>query len=41
MEGELLERVDLSQYLGQILAEDDDDVWAVRNQIKNAWGVWV
>ncbi len=27
-------------YLGQILAQDNDDVWAVRNQIKKAGGVW-
>ncbi len=28
------------RYLGRILAQDDDDVWAVRNKIKNARGIW-
>jgi hypothetical protein len=40
VEGELLEKVDLFRYLGQILAQHDDDVWAVRQQIKKAWGIW-
>jgi hypothetical protein len=37
---ELLEKVDLFRYLGWILAQNDDDVRAVRNQIKKAWGIW-
>jgi hypothetical protein len=40
VEGELLEKVDLFRYLGRILAQDNDDVRAVRQQIKKAWGVW-
>jgi hypothetical protein len=40
VEGELLEKVDLLRYLGWILAQDDDDVWAVRNQTKKAQGIW-
>ncbi len=40
VEGELLEKVDLFQYLGRILAQDDDDIRAVRQQIKKAWGMW-
>ncbi len=38
--GEVLEKVDLFRYLGQILAQDDDDVQAVRQQIKKACGIW-
>ncbi len=40
VEGELLEEVDLFRYLGQILAQDNDDIRAVRNQIKKARGIW-
>ncbi len=40
VDGELLEKVDLFQYLGRILAQDDDDVRAVRQQIKKARGIW-
>jgi hypothetical protein len=40
VEGEVLEKVDLFQYLGRVLAEEDDDVWAVRQQIKKAQGIW-
>ncbi len=40
VEGELLEKVDSFRYLGRILVQDDDDVRAVRNQIKKAWGLW-
>jgi hypothetical protein len=40
VKGELLEKVDLFRYLGRTLAQDDDDVWAVRNQIKKARGIW-
>jgi hypothetical protein len=36
VEGEVLEKVDLFRYLGRILAQDDDDVRAVRQQIKKA-----
>ncbi len=40
VDGEMLEKVDLFQYLGRILAQDDDDVRAVRQQIKKARGIW-
>ena len=40
IKGEVLEKVELFHYLGQILAQDDNDVRAVRSQIKKAWGIW-
>jgi hypothetical protein len=40
IEGELLEKEDLLQYLRRILAQDNDDVRAVRNQVKKARGIW-
>jgi hypothetical protein len=40
VEGEVLEKVDLFRYLGRILAQDADDVRAVRQQIKKARGIW-
>ena len=40
VKGEVLEKVELFRYLGQILAQDDNDVRAVRNQIKKARGIW-
>ncbi len=36
----MLEKVDLFQSLGRILAQDDDDVQAVRQQIKKAREIW-
>ncbi len=36
VEREVLEKVDSFRYLGRILAQDDDDVRAVRQQIKKA-----
>ncbi len=36
----MLEKVDLFQYLGQILAQNDDEIWAVRQQIKKARAIW-
>jgi hypothetical protein len=38
--GELLEKVDSFQYLRRILAQDNDDVRTVRNQVKKAMGIW-
>jgi hypothetical protein len=40
VEWEFLEKVDLFRYLRRILAQDDYDVRAVRNQIKKAGGIW-
>ena len=36
----LLERVEVFKYLGRLLAQDDDDVQAVRQQIRKARGTW-
>jgi hypothetical protein len=40
VEEEVSEKVDLFRYLGRILALDDDDVQAVRQQIKKAQEIW-
>ena len=40
IEGDVLERVATFRYLGRILSQDDDDIRAVRNQIKKARGIW-
>jgi hypothetical protein len=40
VEREVLEKVYLFRYLGRVLAQDDDDVRAVRQQIKKARGIW-
>jgi hypothetical protein len=37
---EVLEKVDSFQYLGRILAQNNDEVRAVRQQIKKARGIW-
>jgi len=39
VEGEVLEGVESFRYLGRILAQDDDDVRAVRSQIQKAQGI--
>ena len=36
VEGEVLEKVELFRYLGRILGQDDNDIRAVRSQIKKA-----
>jgi len=36
----LLERVEVLKYLGRLFAQDDDDVQAVRQQIRKARGTW-
>ncbi len=38
VEGELLEKVDLFRYLGQILAQDDDDIRAVGSKSRKPGG---
>jgi hypothetical protein len=40
VEGEVLEKVDLFWYLGRILAQVNDDIRAVRQQVKKARGIW-
>jgi hypothetical protein len=40
VEGEVLEKVDSFRYLGRILTQDNEDVRAVRSQIKKARGTW-
>jgi hypothetical protein len=38
--GTVLERVEVFKYLGHLLAQDDDDAQAIRQQMQKAWGVW-
>ena len=38
--GDVLEGVEVFKYLGRLLAQDDDDVQAVRQQIRKARGTW-
>jgi len=40
VKGEVLEKVESFRYLRRILAQDDDDIRAVRSQIKKARGIW-
>ena len=36
--GEALERVEVFKYLGRLLAQDDDDIQAIRAQLRKARG---
>ncbi len=38
--GEALERVEVFKYLGRLLAQDDDDIQAIRVQLQKARGTW-
>ena len=38
--GDVLGKVDAFRYLGHIMAQDDDNICAVRSQIKKARGIW-
>jgi hypothetical protein len=38
--GEALDRVEVFIYLGRLLAQDDDDIQAIRNQMQKARGTW-
>jgi hypothetical protein len=38
--GTVLERVEVFKYLGCLLAQDDDDAQAIRQQMRKARGVW-
>jgi hypothetical protein len=38
--GTVLERVKVFKYLGRLLAQDDDDAQAIRQQMQKARGVW-
>ena len=40
VEGEVLEKVESFRYLRRILAQDDEDIRVVRNQIKKARSIW-
>jgi hypothetical protein len=40
VKGEVLKKVELFRYLGRILGQDDNDIRAVRSQIKKARGIW-
>jgi hypothetical protein len=38
--GDVLEPVEVFKYLGRLLAQDNDDAQAIRQQLRKAWGVW-
>jgi hypothetical protein len=38
--GEALERVEVYKYLGRLLAQDDDDIQAIRAQLRKARATW-
>ncbi len=38
--GDVLERVDVFKYLGCLLAQDDDDIQAIRTQMRKARATW-
>ena len=38
--GDVLERVEVFKYLGRLLAQDDDDIQAIRTQMRKAWATW-
>ncbi len=38
--GDVLERVEVFRYLGCLLLQDDDDIQAVRSQLRKARGTW-
>jgi hypothetical protein len=38
--GNTLERVDVFKYLGRLLAQDDDDIQAIRAQLRKARAIW-
>ena len=38
--GDVLERVEVFKYLGRLLTQDDNDIQALRQQIRKARGIW-
>jgi hypothetical protein len=38
--GEALEKVETSKYLSRMMAQDDNDVQAMRHQLRKAWVTW-
>ena len=38
--GDVLERIEVFKYLGRLLAQDDDDAQAIRQQLRKARGIW-
>ena len=38
--GNMLERVEVFKYLGRLLSQDDDDIQAIRAQLRNARTTW-
>ncbi len=38
--GNMLERVEVFRYLGRLLSQDDDDIQAVRSQLRKVRGTW-
>ncbi len=37
LQGDVLERVEVFKYLGRLLSQDDDDIQAIRAQMRKAW----
>ncbi len=38
--GDVLERVKVFKYLGRMMAQDDDDIQAIRTQLRKARATW-
>jgi hypothetical protein len=38
--GDMLEHVEVFKYLGRLLAQDDNDAQAIRQQLQKVQGVW-
>jgi hypothetical protein len=40
VQGDVLERVEVFKYLGRLLSQDDDDIQAIRAQMRKARATW-
>jgi hypothetical protein len=40
IDGEVLQRVEVFKYLGRLLAQDDDNIQAIRAQLRKARATW-
>jgi hypothetical protein len=38
--GDALEKVEVFKYLNRMMAQDNNDVQAMRHQLRKAWGTW-
>jgi hypothetical protein len=38
--GDALEKVEVFKYLGRMMAQDNNDIQAMRHQLSKAWGTW-